>query len=159
MPTDIRVERAMTATSSAIYRAWTEDFDTWFASPGAIRMKAEVGEPYWFEVTHQGRRHPHYGRFLTLQPGRLVEQTWMTGKGGTEGAETTVRIELTDTVTGTGLLLVHSGFLDADSARQHAESWPGILTHLDDVLSSSEQPRTGITNLVPTAHPSTNTSD
>src|ERR1700722_3728864 len=71
------VERMMRAPSDAIFRAWTEEFDTWFAAPGSLVMRASVGEPYWFEVIHEGARHPHYGRYLALQPGRLIEQTWV----------------------------------------------------------------------------------
>ena len=85
----------MSAPPMAVYRAWTETFDRWFATPGAIRMDPRVGEPYWFEVVHEGVHHPHYGRFVALEPGVLIEQTWVTGRGGTEGAETVVRVELT----------------------------------------------------------------
>jgi uncharacterized protein YndB with AHSA1/START domain len=131
------VERMLRAPSDAIYRAWTEQFDTWFAAPGSIVMRASVGEPYWFEVIHEGARHPHYGRFLTLRPGRLIEQTWVTGRNGTDGAETVVRIDLSEGDAGTRLQLTHRGFLDAGSSARAAESWPEILAHLDDVLSST----------------------
>jgi uncharacterized protein YndB with AHSA1/START domain len=121
----------------ALYRAWTEGFDTWFAAPGAVRMNPEVGEPYWFEVDHRGTRHPHYGRFLALEPGMLIEQTWVTGRGGTEGAETVVRVELTPIDGGTDLRLVHRGFTDAVARQRHAGSWPAILAHLDQTLTGS----------------------
>jgi uncharacterized protein YndB with AHSA1/START domain len=129
------VEQSMDASPMEIFHAWTEAFDTWFASPGALRMKPAEGEPYWFEVDHQGRRHAHYGRFLTLERGLLVEQTWVTGRDGTEGAETVVRIELTANGSGTLLRLTHSGFANEESSQRHAEAWPGILVHLDEVLT------------------------
>jgi uncharacterized protein YndB with AHSA1/START domain len=131
------IEQTMKASSDQIYRAWTAEFDTWFASPGQIRMVPEVGEPYWFEVVHDGNRHPHYGRFLTLESGRLIEQTWVTGSGGTEGAETVVRVDLSPRRSGTSLRLTHGGFADESSADRHAESWPQILIHLDDTLGGS----------------------
>jgi uncharacterized protein YndB with AHSA1/START domain len=131
------VERMMQAPSDAIYRAWTEEFDTWFAAPGSIVMRASVGEPYWFEVIHEGARHPHYGRYLALRPGRLIEQTWVTGRNGTDGAETVVRLDLSEGDAGTRLRLTHRGFLDAGASARAAESWPRILAHLDDVLSST----------------------
>lgn len=134
------IEQTMNASPSAIFHAWTEAFDTWFASPGAIRMSAVVGEPYWFEVIHDGNRHPHYGRFLALERGRLIEQTWVTGRDGTEGAETVVRIELDPTGPGTVLRLTHGGFASDESAHRHAGAWPQILIHLDEVLTGSRRP-------------------
>ncbi|MGD0391522.1 MAG: SRPBCC domain-containing protein [Acidimicrobiales bacterium] len=136
-PLSFTVEHTMGASPPDVFRAWTEAFDTWFASPGAIRMSPVVGEPYWFEVIHDGSRHPHYGRFLALEPDRLIEQTWVTGEDGTEGAETVVGIELDPTDPGTILRLTHSGFANEESAHRHAEAWPQILMHLDDVLTSA----------------------
>jgi uncharacterized protein YndB with AHSA1/START domain len=86
-------------------------------------------------VEHEGRRHPHYGRFLALEPGALIEQTWVTGRDGTDGAETVVTVELVPADPGTTLRLTHRGFHDEESARRHADSWPHILTHLDSVVS------------------------
>ena len=139
-PISFMIEQTMSASTSEIFHAWTEAFDTWFASPGAIRMNPAVGEPYWFEVIHEGKRHPHYGRFLALERDRVIEQTWVTGRDGTEGAETTVRVELNPTGRGTILRLMHSGFANEESAHRHAGAWPQILTHLDEVLTGSGQP-------------------
>jgi len=129
------IERTMAASAEALYRAWIEGFDTWFATPGAVSMDPRVGQPYWFEVVHEGRRHPHYGRFLALEPGRLIEQTWVSGQGGTGGAETVVRVELSPLGPGARMVLTHDGFTDEESARRHQESWPHILAHLDEMLA------------------------
>lgn len=128
------VERAMKSSPAAIYTAWTERFDMWFAVPGAIRMRPQVDEPYFFEVVHEGARAPHYGRFLTLDPDRLVELTWINGRDGTSGAETVVRVELTAAGNGTHLRLTHAGFYDDRSAKQHEDAWPHVLAHLDERL-------------------------
>ena len=138
--TTFTVERTMNAAPAAIFGAWTQRFDTWFASPGAIRMNPVVGEPFWFEVIHDGEHHPHYGRFLALEPGRLIEQTWVTGRKGTDGAETVVRIELVEEGSRTRLRLTHSGFFDGHAAQQHAASWPQVLAHLDESLAPSSPP-------------------
>jgi uncharacterized protein YndB with AHSA1/START domain len=45
---ELTVEREMRASPSNVYQAWTEGFDTWFARPGVIRMRAEVEEPFYF---------------------------------------------------------------------------------------------------------------
>lgn len=134
-PYQLAVERDMKASSTAIYEAWTEKFDTWFASPGKLRMHAVKSEPYYFEVVHQGGREPHYGRWLNLVQDQVIELSWVTGKNGTEGAETIVRLELSPTESGTHLVLAHSGFYSEASRDRHQEAWPNILAHLDDTLT------------------------
>jgi uncharacterized protein YndB with AHSA1/START domain len=132
----VTVEREMSASADQIYEAWTERFELWFARPGSVRMRAEAGEPFFFETEHEGRRHPHYGRFLQLDPARRVELTWMTGSPGTNGAETVVRLDLTSSGAGTLVRLTHSGLSGETDAIRHREAWPQVLAHLDEQLAT-----------------------
>ncbi|MFJ9363289.1 SRPBCC domain-containing protein [Nocardia sp. NPDC101769] len=119
-------ERIMVASPAELYRQCTRQFGLWFADPGSILMRPAVNEPFFFTA---GGGHPHYGKFLRLEPDRLVELTWVTG--GTEGAETVVTLELSAHGAGTALLLTHAGFPNAVTRDRHEESWPNVLQQWD----------------------------
>jgi uncharacterized protein YndB with AHSA1/START domain len=126
----------MAAPPAALYRAWTQEFDRWFATAGTVLMQPRVPAPYFFETHFQGERHAHYGRFLRLVPQELVEMTWVTEQG-TRGAETVVTVRLQPSGSGTQLSLTHAGFPDEPLCQQHREAWPVVLMHLDEVLSAA----------------------
>jgi uncharacterized protein YndB with AHSA1/START domain len=139
-PYGCKVERQMDSSPDVLFEAWTEKFDEWFAAPGTLIMKAEVNSVFFFETVFKTeadlveQRHPHYGRFLRLIPNRLIEFTWLTGAGGTEGFETVVTIELEPSGNGTYLSLTHKGFPHEKSKSRHDSAWEMILKHLDQKM-------------------------
>ena len=134
-PLAMTVERLMQASASDLYQAWTEKMDAWFAQPGELLMTPEVDKPFFFYNRRDWGRHAHYGRFLELKQDELVEMAWVTWPGGTEGAETVLRIELSPRKEGTLLRLTHSGFCSEASRDGHADNWPEGLEVLDKALN------------------------
>ncbi len=136
-PLRATAERQMAVSADVLFQAWTtEQLDRWFAAPGTVLMKPEVNSSYFFEARFEGERHPHYGRFLELEPDRLVKMTWVTADG-TRGVETVVTVELSASGSGTLLRLTHEGFPDEESLDGHQEAWPAALEGLDEALSST----------------------
>lgn len=137
-PHKLTVARTLKVSPDVVYRAWTEQFDGWFAEPGTVLMRGEVDTPYYFETHFEGQRHPHYGRFLKLVPGKLIKMTWVTGNPGTLGAETVITVELSAQGDGTRVTLSHAGFPDAKTCKGHEEAWPTALAMLDEKMAGTE---------------------
>jgi uncharacterized protein YndB with AHSA1/START domain len=131
-PFTATVERDLAASPAQLYAAFTTQWENWFARPGTASIEPSIGRPFFFETEHNHQRHPHYGRFLRLQPPRLVELTWVTGSRGTDGAETVLTVEFTPNGKGSKVRLTHTGFYNTATAKQHEDAWRGpVLDELD----------------------------
>jgi uncharacterized protein YndB with AHSA1/START domain len=134
-PYDLTVERTMPVSADALFVAWTEKFGIWFATGESVLMTPEINVPFFFATAFQGALHPHYGRFLRLRRAELVELTWVTGAGGTEGAETVVTVEFTPASDGgTHVRLTHAGFPRAELRDRTEAAWPLVLAQQEQRL-------------------------
>lgn len=135
----LTVSHTSASPRATLYHAFTGGWGAWFGEPATARLRAEVGEPFCFDVVERfgdGRddvRHPHYGRFLRLEPDTLVSLTWMTS--GTGGAETTLTVTL-DAIAGdtSRITLTHAGFATPEARDAHEATWPTILAGLDTAM-------------------------
>jgi hypothetical protein len=57
-PLGFTVERAMTTLPDVLFRAWTAQFDRWFAAPGTVLMRQQVDAPSSSRPTSRGSAIP-----------------------------------------------------------------------------------------------------
>ena len=46
----LTVLRTMTSPPEVMFRAWTVQFDRWFAAPGSVLMEGQVNTVFYFET-------------------------------------------------------------------------------------------------------------
>ncbi len=141
-PLQMTCEHLVDASQRAVFFAWTEGLDCWFAQPGTLSLLAAEGRPYFFYNRDEWGRHPHYGRFLEVTQNQTIEMTWVTGNGaaeGTEGAETILRIDIIPKDDATLIRLNHSGFVSEKSQEAHRENWPIALELLGEALRNDSK--------------------
>lgn len=106
---------------------------TWWGSPDTYRtFDWEVdlrpggkwsSKSERLDGTQQGYVH---GEYLEVKPPHLLVFTWLASWDGF--AETQIRVELTETATGTRVKVRHTGFGDrVASAMGHTEGWKRVL--------------------------------
>ena len=91
---DITVSKTIRGSADEVFDVWLDP-----KSPGGLWFGVErvilnpvVDGLFYHAVKHEGRSWPHYGRFIRLERGRLIEHTWVSE--ATRGLETVVTVTL-----------------------------------------------------------------
>jgi uncharacterized protein YndB with AHSA1/START domain len=128
--TDVTVTRAIPAPVEEVFQVWMDPKSPggpWFGAERLI-MNPVVDGLFYLAVKHEGRTWPHYGRFVSVEPPRRVEYTWVSE--GTQGVESVVTVTFEPRGDQTDVTLRHSGVPDDEMGRRHQEGWAWVLSKL-----------------------------
>jgi uncharacterized protein YndB with AHSA1/START domain len=143
----IEIEAAPEAVFDAMIEP--EQLAAWWGSPDTYRtsnwqVDLRPGGEWSTQAkdVKDGRIAVVRGRYLELERPRLLVYTWQPSWD--DFAETTIRVELTPTKTGTRVRVTHSGFGDRfASATGHTQGWRRVLSWLGDHVGRLPKPSTG----------------
>jgi uncharacterized protein YndB with AHSA1/START domain len=128
--TDITVSRTIPASAEQVFDVWMDPNSPggpWFGAERVI-LNPVVDGLFYVAVTHEGRRWPHYGRFVQVERPQVVEYTWVSE--ATKGVESVVRVTFERRGDETEVTLHHSGVPDDAMGRQHKDGWAWVLSML-----------------------------
>lgn len=132
------------ASPERVFRALTtEEQSEWWGHEGMYRTHDYVidlrpGGKWSFKATAvDGTVTTVGGRYITIEPPRLLEYTWAPSWDNFE--ESRVRIEIEPRGKGSLLTLVHTGFARREkSAAGHADGWTRVLGWMATWVSTRE---------------------
>jgi len=128
--TEIRVSRTITAGAEDVFDVWMDPKSPggpWFGAERVI-LNPVVDGLFYVAVSHEGRRWPHYGRFLRIERPAIVEYTWVSE--ATKGFESVVAVSFKALSGQTEVTIHHTNLPDDDMGRQHQEGWTWVLSML-----------------------------
>lgn len=139
---DPDVERAevdafVTATADAVWPLWTtaEGLERWWWPQFEdARYEVDAREDGWYRISTSTGGFGVQGRYLELDEGRRIVQTWLW-LGGDEDArqyEQVVSIDFTEQEGGTLIRVAQTVPLDEVDAIR--EGWQDILTRLEELI-------------------------
>jgi uncharacterized protein YndB with AHSA1/START domain len=138
---EVTVSREIPATPAEVFDVWLDDKSPgspWFGCERVL-LHPVVDGLFYHAVVHEGRTWAHYGRFVRLDRGRVIEHTWMSE--ATRGFESTVVVTLEPKGKGTAFTLRHAGLPDDEMGRQHEQGWTYVAAAIADRFASRAQAR------------------
>jgi uncharacterized protein YndB with AHSA1/START domain len=135
---ELTVSRTILGSADEVYDLWLDlksPGGLWFGVERAI-VNLAVDGLFYHVVKHEGRSWAHYGRFIRLDRGRVIEHTWVSE--ATSGLESVVTITLSPHANGTEITLRHANLPDDEMGRQHKEGWTSYLGVLAEIFAKSK---------------------
>ena len=132
---ELEVRHSVRATPEEIYDRWlnpTRPGGPWFGVVKAI-VDPVVDGLFYHCVHHEGRDWAHYGRFVTLDRGRCIEQTWVSE--ATKGRETLLTLTFEGRGTECSVILRHVDLPDDEMGRRHREGWTYMLEAMAEAFA------------------------
>jgi uncharacterized protein YndB with AHSA1/START domain len=134
--TSLMLERLLPATPDAVYAAWTDPalLHLWISPSGHADAKIDlrVGGSFQIVMIGGGARIEHTGKYLDLDPPRLLRFTWNSPYTGEGPSVVTVVLEPEGDAT--RLVLTHER-LPADAVASHEGGWGAMVDRLAAVLA------------------------
>jgi uncharacterized protein YndB with AHSA1/START domain len=127
---DVTVSRTIRAAADDLFDVWLDPKSPgglWYGTARAI-VNPAVDGLFYHCVEHEGRSWPHYGRFIRLDRGRVIEHTWVSE--ATRGIETVVTVTFAPRNGSTEITLHHANVPDDDMGRGHEAGWTWYLSVL-----------------------------
>jgi uncharacterized protein YndB with AHSA1/START domain len=137
---DLTVSRTIRGPAEAVFDVWLDPKrpgSLWFGLERVI-VNPVVDGLFYHLVRWEGRSWPHYGRFIRLDRGRVIEHTWVSE--ATRGLETVVTITLVPGHGGTEVTLHQANLADDEMARGHQQGWTWYLDLLAERFENSSAP-------------------
>ena len=128
--TEITVARLIPASAAQVFDVWLDPHSPggpWFGAARVI-LNPVVDGLFYSAVSHEGKTWPHYGRFISIERPRRVENTWVSE--ATKGVETIVTVTFEPQGEQTNVTLTHSGVPDDEMGRRHKDGWTWVLSML-----------------------------
>jgi len=148
----LQISRHYDASREQVFAAWTnaDALGKWFGPPShqckVEKMDVSEGGEYQIRMTPTGEDSDCGGdsgsdsvcggRFIELVSPEKIVMTFSWLENGSDIGETILTIELSETGTGTDLLLTHTGLPDEEAIKAHNGGWNGSLDGLQAFLQA-----------------------
>ena len=133
---EVTVSRLIPGPAAEVFDVWLDPScpgSPWHGAKKVIVNPVVDGLFFWGHQ-HERRMLPHYGRFLQIERGELLEHTWMSES--THGLESTVSISFEARAGGTQVTIRHRGLPDDEDGRNHEDGWEYFLGELEKARSA-----------------------